>query len=270
MGKADSGGNAQLIYLSHGGGPLPILGDKSHAGMVEFMKHLPGTLREPEKILVISAHWEEPVPTLTGARKPKMVYDYYGFPAEAYAIKYPADGCPELAERIAALLNAQGIKAVVDDERGYDHGMYIPLMMMYPDAGIPTLQLSLLRSLDPEEHISLGKSLNELMSENILIIGSGFSFHNLNAFSWSGEIGPDNANDSFHDWLIGTCCSRMEETERTKRLIGWEKVPGARYCHPREDHLMPLHVCAGIAGRPARLIFDDYILGKRSVAFQWD
>ncbi len=157
----------------------------------------------------------------------------------------------------------------IDRRRGFDHGLFIPLKMMYPQADIPCLQLSLLRGLDPVRHIALGKALQELRQENILIVGSGFSFHNLQAFMWGGEDRPDPANDTFQNWLIDVCTGAGTAPEREKRLIEWEKAPSARYCHPREEHLLPLHVCQGLAAKPAELVFDDHILSKRSVAFLW-
>jgi aromatic ring-opening dioxygenase catalytic subunit (LigB family) len=260
---------AQIVYCSHGGGPLPILGDASHRAMNEFMVQLPSRLKKPDAILVISAHWEERAATLLGAAAPPMFYDYYGFPDEAYAITYPAPGSPDLAERISGLLNQNQIPVHVDPERGFDHGLFIPLKMMYPEADIPALQLSLLRGLDPEAHLALGKALRSLLDENILVIGSGFSFHNMGAFIWEGGRRPDAANDGFQNWLIETCTHPLSPSEREQRLIGWQKAPAARYCHPREEHLLPLHVCAGMAGKAGRIIFDDYILGKRSLAFLW-
>jgi aromatic ring-opening dioxygenase catalytic subunit (LigB family) len=257
---------AQIVYFSHGGGPLPILGDPGHKAMVDFMRELPSKLRKPDAILVISAHWEESVPTLLGAGNPELFYDYYGFPDEAYEITYPAPGSPELAGRIADLLSKRSIPSRIDPERGYDHGLFIPLKLMYPEADIPSLQLSLVRGLDPAAHLALGGALSGLMSENILIIGSGFSFHNLRAFSWEGgSEKPDSQNDVFQKWLIDVCIGPYAQGER--QLIDWEKAPFARYCHPREEHL--LHVCAGMAEKPAQLVFDDYIFGKRAVAFLW-
>jgi 4,5-DOPA dioxygenase extradiol len=261
--------NAQIVYFSHGGGPLPILGDASHQAMVDFMCQLPARLRKPDAILVISAHWEERVATLLGASAPVMFYDYYGFPAEAYEIIYPAPGSPELAQRIVALLNRHEIPAAVDTQRGFDHGLFIPLKLMYPQADIPMLQLSLLQGLDPAAHIALGKALREFRTENILVVGSGFSFHNLRAFSWQGENVPDAANDAFQNWLIDVCTGPIPHSEREQRLLAWQNAPSARYCHPREEHLLPLHVCQGMADKPATVVFDDYILGKRGVAFLW-
>ena len=260
---------AQIVYFSHGGGPLPILGDASHKAMVEFMRELPTRLKRPEAILVISAHWEEEVATLLGAQAPTMYYDYYGFPEAAYEMTYPAPGNPDLADRIAASLKRYGIKTRIDTHRGFDHGLFIPLALMYPQADIPALQLSLLRGLDPNAHIALGKAMRELKSENILVIGSGFSFHNMNAFSTRAATIPDPANDDFQNWLIEVCVDTPSQSERERRLIDWRNAPSARYCHPREEHLLPLHICCAMAGKAADVIFDDFILGKRSLAFSW-
>jgi aromatic ring-opening dioxygenase catalytic subunit (LigB family) len=260
---------AQIVYFSHGGGPLPILGDASHKAMVDFMIMLPAQLKKPDAILVISAHWEENAATLLGAQNPAMFYDYYGFPDEAYEIKYPAPGSPAYAKKIAGLLKENNITTHIDPQRGFDHGLFIPLKLMYPEADVPSLQLSLLRGLKPAEHINLGKALRGLMEENILVIGSGFSFHNLRAF-FGHEIGaPDPANDGFQNWLVEVCTGPISQSEREQRLIEWESAPSARYCHPREEHLLPLLVCAGLANKPAKVIFDDQILGKRGVAFLW-
>ena len=261
----------KAIYISHGGGPLPILGDKSHKAMVQFMEQLPSIINKPDAIIVISAHWEETVATVLGASKPLMYYDYYGFPDNAYDIIYPAPGDPELASRVVHNLQEKRIGWRIDDKRGFDHGLFIPLKLMYPKANIPSIQLSLIRGLESVVHIEMGKALTGLMNENILVIGSGFSFHNMRAFSRDRNIDIDQANDLFQEWLIETCTAPLKKEERERRLIHWEEAPSARYCHPREEHLLPLHVCAGIAGENSRAekIFDDYILGKRAVAFQW-
>jgi 4,5-DOPA dioxygenase extradiol len=269
LNKSNSQNKAQIVYFSHGGGPLPILGDQSHKAMIDFMLQLPAQLRKPDTIIVISAHWEESKATLLGSQRPPMFYDYYGFPDEAYEINYPAPGSPELANRIAGLLTRNNIPVHIDPERGFDHGLFIPLKLMYPQADIPSLQLSLLRGLNPAIHIALGKVLSELMNENILVIGSGFSFHNMGAFSWEEDNSPDPANEAFQNWLIDVCTGPISQSVREKNLIDWQKAPSARYCHPREEHLMPLHVCLGMAGKQASLIFNDYILGKRAVAFLW-
>ena len=152
---------------------------------------------------------------------------------------------------IEKILKKNNIASRIDPERGFDHGLFIPLKLMYPEADIPSLQLSLLRGLNPAAHITLGKALRELMNENILVIGSGFSFHNQNAFFGQTLGAPDPANEDFQDWLIETCAGPISQAEREQRLMEWEKAPSARYCHPREEHLLPLHVCLGMADKPA-------------------
>jgi len=260
---------AQIVFVSHGGGPLPILGDPGHKAMVDFMKALPSQLKRPDAIVVVSAHWEEPVATLTGAKNPPMLYDYYGFPDEAYEINYPAPGNPELADRIAALLKKDNQAVRIDLTRGFDHGAFIPLKMMYPQADIPVIQLSLIRGLNPAAHIAMGKALRELLSENILIVGSGFTFHNQNAFFGRSGSGPDERNEAFQNWLVETCTGPLTQEQREQRLIDWEKAPNARYCQPREEHLIPLLVCQGMADEAGKVVFDDQILGKRGVGFLW-
>ncbi|MEI7847376.1 MAG: class III extradiol ring-cleavage dioxygenase [Chloroflexota bacterium] len=269
MNNSEQENKAQVIYMGHGGGPLPLLGDASHKKMIDFIIQLPQTLKKPDAILVISAHWKENNPTIQSSPNPAMFYDYYGFPEKAYEIKYPAPGNPELANKIDKLLQANKISSRLDQTRGFDHGLFIPLSLMYPEADIPAIQLSLIQGLNPAEHIALGQALNALMSENILVIGSGFSFHNMRGFFGAANDGTDPANDLFQNWLIETCVSPMLQSERENRLINWQNAPSARYCHPREEHLLPLHVCFGMAGTQAKLIFDDKILGKRNVSFLW-
>ena len=260
---------AQIVYFSHGGGPLPILDDPGHQSMIDFMRDLPSHLARPDRVLVISAHWEENVPTLLGAPNPPLFYDYYGFPKRAYEITYPAPGNPDLAERIATMLEVNGIPSRFDLNRGFDHGVFIPLKMIYPEADIPVTQLSLIRGLNARQHLALGKALQSLKDENILIIGSGFSFHNMNAFFQSPPGASDPANEAFQDWLIETCTGLIDATEREARLVNWAEAPYARYCHPREEHLLPLHVCSALAGKPAEVIFDDQIMNKRSIGLLW-
>jgi aromatic ring-opening dioxygenase catalytic subunit (LigB family) len=260
---------AQIVYFSHGGGPLPVLGEPGHRTMVEFLQHLGASLKRPDSIIVFSAHWEEEVVTLQGGAKPQLYYDYSGFPEESYHLNYPSPGNPELVNKIAEILKENEIHSRVDSKRGFDHGHFIPLMLMYPDADIPSFQISLLRSLDPEAHISLGMALSTLLEENVLVIGSGFSFHNLSVFFANNTHDRDLKNNLFQEWLIETCTTSIPFGERKNRLINWESAPNARYCHPREEHLLPLHVCAGLAGTTAEVIFDDHIAGVRSLAFQW-
>lgn len=261
-----------VLYLPHGGGPLPILGDKGHEKMVAFLKEIISKLGEPSAILVISAHWEEDQATITSGSRPEIIYDYSGFPAEAYQIQYPAPGYPQLAKEVLELIAASGMPARMDEQRGFDHGLFVPLKLMYPQAQIPCIQLSLLRNLDPAKHIALGKAIASLRKKNILIIGSGMSFHNLKAF-FSQNIDSSKENVAFDSWLIETCTNPAISLEaREQRLIEWEKAPSARFCHPREEHLLPLHVCYGIAFAEtpiAEVVFNQEIMGKRTTSLLW-
>ena len=261
---------APVLFIPHGAGPMPLLGDKDHQAMNDFLKQVTPTLGQPSAILVISAHWEEEQATITSSKTPSIIYDYGGFPAEAYTITYPAPGEPELANKIHHLLRENNIESRLDDQRGFDHGLFVPLKIMFPDASIPCVQLSLVKSLDPETHINIGKALSDLRKENVLIIGSGFSFHNLRAFFSRSTDQTDTQNLAFEDWLIDTCTNdKLSIDERETRLIEWSKAPFARYCHPREEHLLPLHVCYGMSASAARLVFEGKIAGKKTSAFRW-
>ena len=252
---------AQILYISHGGGPMPILGDRYHLRMVDFLKGLSTKLKRPDAIVVLSAHWECPKPTLLCAQNPSLLYDYYGFPEEAYQLRYPSPMAVDLANHIASLFE----DAVLDDTRGFDHGMFIPLSLLYPDADIPTTQLSLLSSLSSREHWNMGEALRPLLDENILFIGSGFSFHNMRLFFQD----DDKQNHAFQEFLINTCAADLPISKREEALVAWQQAPYARYCHPREEHLLPLHVCCALAEKKAELVFDDEILKRRSVGFLW-
>ncbi len=271
METGAKGGSSYVLYIPHGGGPMPLLGDSGHRNMVEFLQRISLQVPKPERIVVFSAHWEERQPTITGGISPSLIYDYYGFPEESYRITYPAPGEPALAMAISGVLEEEGIEASVDQKRGFDHGMFVPLKVMYPEATIPTVQVSLVSGLDPEDHFRLGRALRGLTQRNLLFLGSGFSFHNLRGFFSSGPPAPDPRNALFQDWLVETCTSPgISQSEREKRLIEWESAPSARYCHPREEHLMPLHVCSGLAGSVGKLVFDGEVLGKRAISVLWE
>lgn len=259
-----------IVYLSHGGGPLPLLGDPNHRELIDVLGGLSARLIKPAAIVVVSAHWEEARPTITAGKTPALIYDYYGFPRESYEIKYPAPGAPQLAGQIAQACAQAGFDPMLSDTRGFDHGLFVPLKIMYPDAGIPCLQVSLLQSLDPSAHLQLGKALRWLHERDVLLVGSGFSFHNMRAFFAPATERDAAQNAAFEDWLADTCGNvSTDETERERRLIEWESAPAARYCHPREEHLLPLHVCYGAAGKPAEQTIRLRILGKRASMYIW-
>ncbi|VDN48270.1 Dioxygenase [Petrocella atlantisensis] len=269
MHEEPSKNNGQVIYFSHGGGPLPLLKDASHDKMIQFMRELPNSIKKPDLIIVFSAHWEEDTVTIQSGMEPEMVYDYYGFPEAAYSIQYPCKGDHDQALKIAEIFKKNGIECRLDNHRPYDHGSYIPLSMMYPKADIPVLQISLHHSLDPLIHLSIGKALRPLLEENVLIIGSGFSFHNMKQFFLEGKNIEDPKNSEFQDKLIEVCCHEKNENKKWEDFINWESFPNARYCHPREEHLLPLLVCIGLSEDTGTKVFDNYILRKRATAFLW-
>ena len=259
-----------VLFLSHGGGPMPLLGDPDHREMVARLTEIAGRLPRPSAILVISAHWEEAVPTITSGTNPPLIYDYHGFPPEAYEITYPCPGKPALAREVHQALEQAGISARLDDQRGFDHGLFVPLKLMYPEADIPCVQLSLVNSLDAETHLAMGRALQALEVDDLLVIGSGFSFHNMQAFFAPNTPDIQARNQAFEDWLEETCCDvQISEAERAERLIHWEQAPHARFCHPREEHLLPLHVCYGLAGQPSETHIAAKVLGKTSGMFHW-
>ncbi|WP_291326164.1 class III extradiol ring-cleavage dioxygenase [Desulfovibrio sp. UCD-KL4C] len=259
-----------VLYISHGAGPMPILGDGRHEELVENLKLLSAKIKKPSAIIVVSAHWEENVPTITASGNPSLLYDYYGFPEAAYDIAYPAMGHPPLAQSIHEALVAGGIESRLDTERGFDHGMFIPLKIMYPEADIPCVQVSLVKDLAPAIHIALGEALSTIEHENMLILGSGFSFHNMKAFFAPETSETRGWNEAFERWLIETCADKeLDEKARIARLLNWESAPHARYCHPREEHLLPLHVCYGAANRSSSECFELEIFGKKGSTYLW-
>ncbi|MCD2452551.1 dioxygenase [Methylicorpusculum oleiharenae] len=260
----------KALFLSHGGGPMPLLGDAGHQEMVACLENIASIIPKPDALVVVSAHWEERLPTITSGTTPSLIYDYSGFPEESYGIRYPCVGEPSLARQIQELLSDAEILSELDGERGFDHGFFVPLKIMYPEANIPCVQLSLVSTLDPSEHIEVGRALRSLSLGNVLVIGSGFSFHNMKAFFRPDTPKSLELNHLFEEWLLKTCCnSDYSEDERRQLLIRWTDAPGARFCHPREEHLLPLHVCYGVAQAPCPEYFEVKIMNKKSSMYLW-
>lgn len=270
MNNQNTSNAPKALFLSHGGGPMPLLGDASHKELVENLKTMAALVGKASAIIVVSAHWEAFRPTITSGVHPPLIYDYSGFPPESYKIEYPAPGNPMLASEIHSLLNKHGLGAELDAQRGFDHGLFVPLKIMYPEADIPCVQISLVNTLNAKAHIRIGQALAELRHENLLVIGSGFSFHNMRAFFSPPDAETQKMNESFEKWLIETCSDRgIDERERTYRLENWQQAPFAHFCHPKEEHLMPLHVCYGVAQCACSRVFELHILGKKASAYIW-
>lgn len=257
-------------FLSHGGGPWPYMKEQTgplyarlEASLVEIPRRIGA---QPRALLVVSGHWEERELAVQSGPNPPMLYDYSGFPEYTYQVRYPAPGSPELAEEVRDLLEEAGFRAHLDPERGFDHGTFSPLAVMYPEAQVPVVQLSLKRSLDPAEHLDIGRALAPLRVRGILLLGSGLSYHNLR------DIGPRAraASSAFDAWLQETLAA--PPSERARRLVEWEKAPAARLAHPREEHLLPLLVAAGAAfSEKAECIYheEDFLGGTVVSSFRF-
>lgn len=244
------------LFLSHGGGPWHVITQmrKEFAATEALYHELPSLLPEmPKAILMISAHWETPEFTVSTAQKPSMIYDYSGFPAHTYQLQYPASGEPVLASRVQNLLKYAGIVCDVAN-RGFDHGAFVPLMVMYPEAEIPVVTLSIKANYSPLEHIKMGEVLAPLRDEGVLIIGSGYTYHNMRGY---GRVESMQASVEFEQYL--TKAAESTPTTRNAMLADWQQAPFARQNHPREDHLVPLFVAAGAAGDDTgkRLLLDQ-------------
>jgi len=259
------------LYITHGGGPCfwmefgPPFGPRAFEKLRAYLAGLLDTMPErPKAILVVSGHWEENRPTVSTAAAPGMLFDYTGFPPHTYELSYPAPGAPDLAQQVRSLLQQAGIACDTDDQRAFDHGVFVPQLIIDPKAEIPVVMLSMQHDLDPAAHIAIGKALAPLRDEGVLIIGSGSSYHNLREF-----FGPrgNEASIAFDDWLNETV-TQADPAERNTRLGAWAAAPGAHACHPREDHLIPLMVAAGAAGTdPGRRAFGDLLGGKAVSCF---
>ncbi|MRW86321.1 dioxygenase [Pseudoduganella sp. FT26W] len=232
-------------FLSHGGGPWPFMMDqvghlygKLDASLRDIPRQIGVT---PKAVLVITAHWEGRDFMLSSSAKPPMIYDYGGFPPHTYQVQYSAPGSPALAAQVQQLLQAGGHAALLDPERGFDHGTFSAMYPVYPDADVPIVQLSLKYGLDPQTHLEVGRLLAPLREQGVLIVGSGLSYHNLRAFNAAGAA----ASHAFDDWLRQTMA--LPPQQRSAQLMKWDEAPAARMAHPREEHLLPLMVVLGAA-----------------------
>jgi aromatic ring-opening dioxygenase catalytic subunit (LigB family) len=220
----------------------------------------------PRALLVISGHWEEPAFTASAAAEPQLIFDYSGFPAHTYQLTWPAPGDPALAEKVIGLLRKSGLLAAASFNRGYDHGVFVPLKVAFPQAQFPVVTLSLNQSLDPAQHIAAGRALAPLRDEGVLIIASGMSFHNLRGYLRPET--PERAR-AFDTWL--TTAVESPAPERNGLLANWRTAPFAAYAHPREEHLMPLMVAAGAGGEaPGKRVFTSEPMGAKISAYRFD
>lgn len=260
-------------FIPHGGGPCffmdwTVMGGRKDEWdrTADFLRGLLATLPHPPKgVVVISGHWEEAVFTASTAAKPDMIFDYYGFPPHTYELDYPARGAPDLARRVVDLIRAEGLPAATTDSRGFDHGIFVPFLLIDPQAQLPIVPLSLKSDLDPQEHLRVGRALAALRDEGILIVGSGMSFHNMRAFRSPAAAEPSMIFDA---WLTETLTADPET--RWNGLTQWSQAPAGRASHPREEHLIPLMVAAGAADRdPGTRPFSDTVMYADVSAFRF-
>ncbi|MBB2203475.1 DODA-type extradiol aromatic ring-opening family dioxygenase [Gluconacetobacter takamatsuzukensis] len=258
-----------VLFMPHGGGPCffmdrPDTWDHMAAYLREIAATLPG---RPDAILAVSGHWETAVPTVTSATHPPLIYDYYGFPAHTYRLRYPAPGAPALAARVRALLDAAGIENAEDPTRGFDHGVFIPFMLAFKQADIPIVELSLRRDMNAEAEMQVGAALTPLRDQNVLIATTGMTYHNLAHFMTRNPA-SDAAARAFDDWL--TQAVEAPPEQRRDALLRWDRAPGALLCHPRPEHLLPLMLAAGAAGQDlGRRDYSDTIMGKALSGFRF-
>lgn len=232
------------LFVSHGAPTLPLNPSPAR----DFLAGLAATMERPRAIVVASAHWETERPAVGAAAHPETIHDFRGFPPALYRLTYPAPGDPALARRVQALLAAAGFTAELDAERGLDHGAWVPLLLAYPDADIPVLQVSLQTQLGPAHHLALGAALAALCAEGVLVVGSGSWTHDLRRFRGQAEDAPATLDvTAFADWM-----DQAVREGRTEDLLHYRaRAPYAAEQHPTEEHLLPLFVAIGAAGQAA-------------------
>jgi aromatic ring-opening dioxygenase catalytic subunit (LigB family) len=249
-----------VLFISHGGGPWPYVDalKQMYVRTEKELRQLPERLpARPKAVLVISGHWEAPQFSVSTGARPPMEYDYSGFPPHTYQIRYQAPGDPELAGHARNLLAAAGIETTPDAHRGFDHGVFVPLGLMYPKADMPIVMVSIKSSYDPAEHLALGQALAPLRDESVLIVGSGLTYHNMRGFGRDSST-PDA--ESFTRYL-NEAIALKDTRARDEKLLHWESAPRARLAHPREDHLLPLLASAGAAGTDTgRVLFAESVM----------
>ena len=247
------------LFVSHGAPTLAL--DASPAA--GFLRTLGPALGTPRAILVVSAHWDTPGFSVSAAERPRTIHDFGGFAPELYELRYPAPGAPELAQRVAELLGAAGIGCDVAAGRGLDHGAWVPLLLMYPEATIPVTQLSVSSSRGPAEHLAVGRALAPLRGEGVLVLASGSATHNLGQLAF-GNPEPRAWAAEFEAWLAEKLAAgAVEDLVRYRSL-----APNAAVAHPTEEHLLPLFVALGAAGeRPkAEVLHSSFQFGTLSMA----
>jgi len=227
------------VFLSHGAPTLAVEDVSETRAWAALAKALP----RPKEILVISAHWDTPQPITSSVARPETIHDFFGFPPQLYEERYPAPGAPALAQRVAQRLSAAGFSASVDPQRGLDHGAWVPLKWMYPQADIPVTQLSVQSRLGAKHHHDLGRAIAPLREDGVLILCSGGIVHNLREIQWRSNE-PVAWAKEFNDWMAQKVAARELESLLAYR----ERAPSAVRSHPTDEHLEPFFVALGAGG----------------------
>ncbi len=248
------------LFLSHGAPDLAL----REGAATEFLRSLHQYFVKPQAIVVVSAHWSSAIPKVSAAVAPQTIHDFSGFPAELYSLNYPAPGSPALADRIVTLLGQAGITCQTDPRRGFDHATWLPLLLAYPAADIPVVQLSVQENRDASYHWHLGQALGALRQEGVLVIGSGGATHNLYGFRAQYDATPPDWVQQFDQWL-GEAIAQQD----WHGLLHYRQLaPYAKENHPTEEHLFPLLVALGAAGRNPKgtRLHQSYTYGVFSMA----
>lgn len=246
------------LFVSHGPPSMVIDDLPVHAALADLGRRLP----RPRAVVCVSAHWIAETPAVTAGEAPPTIHDFYGFPDELYRLHYPAPGNPDLAARIAALVREAGYPCHEDAERGLDHGTWEPLMLMYPEADVPVVQLSLLADPEPAAHYRLGRALAPLREKGVMVMGSGTAVHNLSQWRREPDTTPAWAR-AFDDWLA----VRLAAGDVAAVLAYHREAPSAHNAHPTAEHFLPLPVALGAAdGAPGEPVYRGFSYGSLSMA----
>jgi 4,5-DOPA dioxygenase extradiol len=234
------------LFVSHGAPTLPLEDVPART----FLTSLGSRYRNVHAVLCVSAHWNTSRPAINAVEAPETIHDFYGFPAELYRMRYDARGSPDLAGQVVDLIHRAGLSCDLDDHRGLDHGAWVPLMLMFPNADVPVVQLSIQRHLDPAQHVALGAAISSLRNDGVLILGSGGAVHPL---GYAGaSLGEGAATDDWAHEFGGWLTDAVTRGDRVSLVKYRERGPFAERAHPYPDHFMPLLVAFGAAGDDAR------------------
>ncbi|MDR3526425.1 MAG: class III extradiol ring-cleavage dioxygenase [Rhizomicrobium sp.] len=248
------------LFVSHGSPTLPL----DDVPARDFLRGLAAQIPRPKAILAVSAHWETAAPTLNAVAQNSTIHDFHGFPPALYKLAYNAPGAPEIASELAGLLERAGLPARLDTSRGLDHGAWVPLMLMYPQADIPVLQLSVQPRLSPAHHVALGKALQPFRESGLILASGGF-VHNLRALDWNSGPEPE-WSQRYAAWMDSAILER-----RTDDLAAYRRqAPEAVRAHPSEDHILPLFVAYGAGEKATRLHHSATFGSLRMDAYRFD